>query len=200
MRRLIAAVALVLLGGAAQAADTPSRSEARKQLKATNVDVSIERLVQYSADGDAATVELLIAAGVSPRDAEPKRRVTPLHNAAAQGHERLVRRFLELGADVNATDWQGNTPLINASYHGRAAIVDILLGQKARTDVRPDNGPTALIAAVHSGSLPVVEKLLAAGADARQGDAAGHTPLAVAERTGRKEIAARLAATPGGQP
>lgn len=166
-------------------AATPSRSDARQQLAASNVDPSIDRLIQYAAEGDIATVELLLAAGVPVNAADPVRKVTPLHNAAAQGHARLVTRFLELGAHIDAQDWTGCTPLINAAYLGRTTVVEILLTHKAATNIRPAHGPTALISAVQSGSVSIVEKLLAAGADPRLSDNEGQTPLAAAELSHR---------------
>jgi hypothetical protein len=193
------AVLLCGIGAAAQAA-TPSRAAALAELKTSGVEVNAARLVQYAAAGDAVTVELLLAAGVSAKAAEPVWQVTPLHNAAAQGHARLVARLLELGADVNARDARGYTPLIDAAYGGRDAIVKQLLAAGARSDVRPTDGPTALIAAVQAESPAVVELLLAAGADPNLADTAGQTPLAAAERAGRTAIAVRLKSATGAAP
>jgi ankyrin repeat protein len=192
LRRCGIGLALALFLPAAGAA--PSRGEARAQLRHSGIEATTVRLVQYAAEGDTVTVELLLAAGVSPKAAEPRRRVTPLHNAAAQGHARLVTRFLELGADVNALDWFGYSPLVDAAYYGRGAVVRQLLAAGARVDIKPLDGPTALIAAVQANSPEVVDALLGAGADPALADSAGQTPLAAAERGGRTAIAARLAA------
>lgn len=191
LRRCCIGFVLALCVSVAGAA--PSRGEARAQLRQSGIAATTVRLVQYAAEGDTVTVELLLAAGVSPNAAEPLRRVTPLHNAAAQGHARLVTRFLELGADVNALDWLGYPPLVNAAYYGRAAVVQQLLAAGARVDIKPVEGPTALIAAVQANSPEIVDALLVAGADPALADSAGQTPLAAAELAGRTAIAARLA-------
>jgi len=166
--------------------------DARQQLATIGVDVSVERLIQYAAEGDAATVELLLSAGVSAASADPTRRVTPLHNAAAHGHVRLMQRFLDLGADVDALDWAGSSALAYAAYHGRLAAVDLLLSHKARVDAVPVQGPTVLIAAIQGGSLPIVERLLGAGSDPRLADASGQLPVEAAKTAGRTDIATRL--------
>lgn len=178
----------------------PTKAEAQQQLEAASVEVSVEGLIQYAAEGDVATVELLLAAGVSAKSADPMRRVTPLHNAAAQGHVRLVNRFVELGADVDAQDWAGSTPLVNAAYHGREEVVEILLTRGSRTEVVPAQGPTALIAAIQSGSLSIVDRLLRAGADPTLSSVAGQSPLSAAELSGRTEIASRLSSANAGVP
>jgi ankyrin repeat protein len=193
-------VVLLICPGVFAEAASPSRIEAISKLKASGIEVNATRLVQYAAAGDLVTVELLLAAGIPARSAEPVWQVTPLHNAAAQGHARLVARLLELGADVNARDARGYTALIDAAYGGRGVIVKQLLEAGARSDVRPTDGPTALIAAVQADSLAVVDQLLIAGADPALADASGQTPLIAADRAGRTAIAARLKSALGAAP
>ena len=97
-------VLLVFAVTRANAQASPTRSMAVAQLQSMQIDPTIERLLQFSADGDLVTVDRLLSTGVSALEAEPVRRVTPLHNAAAQGHLKIVARILEMGADPNATD------------------------------------------------------------------------------------------------
>ncbi|MEO8671992.1 MAG: ankyrin repeat domain-containing protein [Tahibacter sp.] len=195
-RQVVASVVMLLSISVAVAAP-PSHREALKQLSVMGIEANTVRLIQYAGEGDRATVDLLLAAGVSPEAADPLRKVTPLHNASAQGHAGLVTRFLELGAKVDAQDWKGYTPLIDAAYQGHADVVTLLLARNARIDVRPPDGPTALIAAVQYGSAPVVLQLLNSGADPMLADAAGRTPIAAAELAGRAELAAMLKAAMG---
>jgi ankyrin repeat protein len=58
--------------------------------------------------------------------------VTPLHDAASIGHQRLVRALITAGADVNAQDSQGSTPLHRACrYSADLDIVKELLDARA---------------------------------------------------------------------
>ena len=71
---------------------------------------------------------------------------TPLHNAAKEGHEMIVRWLVEAGADVNeATDdratgqiYDGVTPLCIAALEGREEVVRGLL--QAGADLNKADG------------------------------------------------------------
>ena len=58
-------------------------------------------LFQAVADGDAARVRALLAAGADPNEREPGDNATPLHFAAANGRLEIVRGLLDAGADVH---------------------------------------------------------------------------------------------------
>lgn len=79
-------------------------------------------------------------------------RLTPLHVAARRGLEEHVQLFLSHGADVLATNREGETPL-NAACSGAE---------------RPSEA---------GRYLRVVQKLLDAGADAQTAGRKQHTPL-----------------------
>lgn len=172
------------------------RSEVQRsaiqRLQASGIAPDATRLVQFAAQGDWALFNQLLEAGVKPGAAEPTRQVTALHNAAAQGHERIVTRLLALGVDVNAPDWHGNTPLIMAVHGGHGAIVQRLLQHGANPNVRPKAGPTALIAAIWQGNEKLLEQLLQAGANPAQPDGFEVSPLNAAQLAGRANLAARI--------
>lgn len=190
----------VLLSVACSTAIAQNKLPAREQLKANGIEILPERLVQYAAQGDIVTVNLLIDAGLSVNAADPVRHVTALHNAAAQGHARIVQRLLELGADVNARDWWGVTPLIAAAGAGQVAIVSLLVQKGADVNVVPEKAPTALIAAIQQGSLKTVDLLLAAKAQIDLSDGVGQTPLSAAKLANRGEILTRLETISTGHP
>ena len=54
-----------------------------------------------------------------------------LHWAAFYGHERVVQRLLEKGADVDSRDRYGHTPLSWAAWNGHEAVVKLLLEKGA---------------------------------------------------------------------
>ena len=192
-------VLLVFAVTRANAQASPTRSMAVAQLQSMQIDPTIERLLQFSADGDLVTVDRLLSTGVSALEAEPVRRVTPLHNAAAQGHLKIVARLVEMGADPNATDWNGATPLVNAAYGGHAAVIVFLAAHG--TNVNVIGGKRSpLVSAVQANSLETVVALLSLGANPRQSDVDGQTPLAAAELAKRTAIVSRLRMAIGAVP
>ena len=60
---------------------------------------------------------------------------TILHLACTTGQEEEVRKMLDYGADINATDNSGWTPIHNAALHGHSEIVFLLL--RYGSDVEP---------------------------------------------------------------
>uniref|UniRef100_A0A3Q0RIW8 Ankyrin repeat and SOCS box containing 16 n=1 Tax=Amphilophus citrinellus TaxID=61819 RepID=A0A3Q0RIW8_AMPCI len=96
--------------------------------------------------------ELLLEGGAEVNVRTRESRLTPLHVAARRGLEEHVELFLSHGADVLATNREGETPL-NAACSGAE---------------RPSEA---------GRYLRVIQKLLDAGADARTAGRKQHTPL-----------------------
>lgn len=84
---------------------------------------------------------------------------------AERGYERVVLTFLQSGADIEATDLQGNTALQMSARAGYIAIVNLLLQQGADIDSRGSTDATPLIMAAEKGRTDVVSLLLEEGAD-----------------------------------
>lgn len=158
------------------------------RLAQLGIDPSPASLVQYAAQGDLVTLDMLLAAGIAAGSVEPGRRVTALHTAAAQGHGRIVERLLALGVDVNAQDVRGVTPLVAAVSAGHLHAVRMLLRAGARVDVVPAYAPTALVVAVQAGNPQVVNELIAAGANPALADAFGTAPVDAARRANRLSL------------
>jgi ankyrin repeat protein len=152
---------------------------------------------------DVETMESCLQAGASVEGIS-------LHEAAVHGHETLLRKLIESGADVNHRGNRGKgycsslpfgqyTPLYIAARYGHVAAVKLLLD--AGADV---NGlvtcsgqfrSAALYAAAGQGHVDVVKILLGAGARTtefsfRDGDYRSHVEL-VPELGGPMSVAAR---------
>ncbi len=63
--------------------------------------------------------------------------------------DEVIRRLVELGADVNAATNEGITPLMLAAMTGKAGIVDYLIGKGADINARDITGWTPLFYASH---------------------------------------------------
>lgn len=88
-----------------------------------------------------------------------------------------VRRYIQLGANVNASDAKGNTALNIASGEGKALIVRYLLQNRANANIRDKKGRAALHLAVNQTQASVVEILVDYGACLNIQDNDGNTPL-----------------------
>lgn len=92
----------------------------------------IDLLLRRGADMDARTIreDEVQGGGV-------------LEMAAMHGHEDVVTRLIERGANVNRHTFNGYTPLMGASLTGQLRIVEVLLRAGASTEARDDNKMTA---------------------------------------------------------
>lgn len=90
---------------------------------------------------------------------------------AITGNLPEVKKLLDEGVDVNATNQYGQTPLMMAAWHARQPVLDALL--EAGADVNTTAGHaegygwTALMFAARSGGTGIVNTLLEAGADTK---------------------------------
>jgi len=145
-------------------------------------------------------VEMLLAAGavVNPPSVTRYGGRTPLQAASEAGHVSLVRKLLELGADVNApaSTSSGITALQGAVWRGHHAVVDILLQSGAEVNSPPAKykGVTALQAACLIGDERMVELLLQRDAhvNAKGSQLGGGTALHAAASGGHVRIVERL--------
>jgi len=97
--------------------------------------------------------------------------VTPLHEAAANGHHEVSQLLFTQGADVDAQDKWKETPLHFAAAYGHPEVTMVLIAAGADLTIRSDYGYTPLGCAIYNskndkhGNWREVERLLrAAGA------------------------------------
>jgi ankyrin repeat protein len=67
-----------------------------------------------------------------------------LHEAAERRHIEIVELLLAKGADINATDMNGQTPLMYSLLHEPNATTEILLARGCSVNVLSKGGETAL--------------------------------------------------------
>jgi ankyrin repeat protein len=88
-----------------------------------------------------------------------------LFKSCAKGDADKVKDLIVSGANVNATEAEGETPLMYASAEGQVQVIDILIDRGANIHAKSINGQTALGRAALFGHSSVVEKLLFRGAE-----------------------------------
>ena len=70
--------------------------------------------------------------------------MTPLHNSAYMGYLGNIQTLLNLNANINAKDKNGNTPLHLAVKNGNIAAAKILIEAGAKTNIKNDDGFTVV--------------------------------------------------------
>jgi len=114
--------------------------------------------------------------------------MTPLHHAAANGHEQLVELFLRLGANVNARDIDSWTPLHWAASDNRPSIIRRLVAAGATLESTSISGRTPLHVAARCGHGASVAALLQLGASPAAKDEDGATPRDLAEENAPDQV------------
>src|SRR5690606_35426207 len=112
--------------------------------------------------------------------------------AAMAGDTAAVRRLLELGFPVDATDDKGCTALLRAAGGGHAATLELLLSRGADPQRAAHTGATPLSAAVSMRHTAIVDRLLATGVGLEQRLPGDVTVLMLAAALGLPDICARL--------
>ncbi|MBN2176018.1 MAG: ankyrin repeat domain-containing protein [Bacteroidales bacterium] len=109
--------------------------------------------------------------------------------SALEGDTLRVKAFLELGADVNTTSYNGITPLMYAAQEGHLRTVEILIDSGANINTLPENHISALLGATIAGHVYVVDTLILNGAYINTTSSEGVTPVMVTAAYGYPVIA-----------
>ncbi|KAK9759062.1 Mind bomb SH3 repeat domain [Popillia japonica] len=136
-----------------------------------------DQLVRAAAQGQLESVKRILEDLVPNMVDARSGGKTPLQVAAHQGHVAIVRELLSKGADVNASDNDGDTCLHYAAFGNQPEVVDLLIGAGASLNTSNRSGCTALHIAAHKHPSRSVQILLTAGADPNCRDAYGDTAL-----------------------
>ena len=82
----------------------------------------------------------------------------PLINLIKLGNIESVKELINIGANSNITDEDGNTPLMISATAGNESIVQLLLDKGAEVNVKNKKGETALYLAVFHDHLKLQNK------------------------------------------
>ncbi|CAI7799240.1 unnamed protein product, partial [Closterium sp. NIES-54] len=163
-------------------------AEIEALVAAQEADLTVSTI--YAAwTGDMAQLQQLLAAGAKADRADYDGR-TPLHLAAAGGHNDLVRLLLLEGAQVSAVDNFGTTPLLEALRAGHDETAAIL-ASKGGTVGLQEAGPV-LCAAVAAADTDLLQRLLSHGVHPSASDYDQRSPLHIAAIKGHLHVARLL--------
>jgi hypothetical protein len=178
--------------------DNNREKKARQELEKLGIPYNSEEFINRARQGDAAAVDLFLAAGMNP-DVKDDYGRTALMFVPRKGctdivRLLIVRALLDKGADVNAKNKNGNTPLRFAAMADDTDIVKALLDKGADMNMRNELGTTALMYSASEGRLDIVKLLLEKGADVNIKDGSGMTALMWASEKNHTNIARALLA------
>ncbi|MDH3659979.1 MAG: ankyrin repeat domain-containing protein [Alphaproteobacteria bacterium] len=111
-----------------------------------------------------------------------------LFDAAERGCLSLARRFVDIGADVEARDRFGNTALNIAARMGHQDLIGYLLEEGSDFEKANLAGSTPLLRAVESDRRRAAKALLDAGADPNVANLKGIRPLIAAAFNGNDRL------------
>lgn len=117
--------------------------------------------MQASQQGDVSVVKDQVSRGSSINLRTPGG--TPLHVAAAAGHEAVVAYLLKQGANPNLLNEGSESPLMAGARSGNTQIVRMLLAAGADVNYLDSQGGNAVGEAALAGHLAIVKLLLKAG-------------------------------------
>ncbi|WP_025784622.1 ankyrin repeat domain-containing protein [Sporosarcina sp. D27] len=115
-----------------------------------------------------------------------------LISAVAEGDTKTVLELLEGGADINATNNQGDTALMAATKKNNVDTVKVLIEQGADINIQNNNKDNVLLYAGAEGLLEIVKLAVQAGADTTITNRFGGTALIPASDRGHVDIVEEL--------
>ncbi|KAL1490865.1 hypothetical protein ABEB36_011550 [Hypothenemus hampei] len=121
---------------------------------------------------------------------------TPLHLAAGAGQIEVCKLLLELGADIDATDEDGQKPIHAACQNNFSEVVKLFLQQHpSLVMATTKDGNTCAHIAAAQGSVTVVEELMKfdrQGVISARNKVTDATPLQMAAEGGHAEVVKAL--------
>ncbi|MBC8352814.1 MAG: ankyrin repeat domain-containing protein [Planctomycetes bacterium] len=124
--------------------DAESAAEQKHRTDAEHRDVR-EALATAVSKGDLEETKKLLRRGVRRiNERQPGSGGTALSAASLHGHLEMVKYLIERGANVEATNRDGNTPLLVAAFMCRSEIVQLLLENGASPLTKNGRGETSI--------------------------------------------------------
>lgn len=147
-------------------------------------------------NGHIHLVQFLIKDHHAVIDILTLKKQTPLHLAAAAGQIEVCKLLLELGADIDATDEQGQKPIHAACRNNHSEVAKLFLQQHpSLVMAMTKDGNTCAHIAAAQGSVTVIEELMKfdrQGVINARNKLTDATPLQIAAEGGHAEVVKAL--------
>nr|XP_040050762.1 histone-lysine N-methyltransferase EHMT1a isoform X3 [Gasterosteus aculeatus aculeatus] len=164
-----------------------------ENLKPKKVKYPPRQLYISAKEGELQKVVHLLVDGKDPNFLmEGQNKGTPLHAAAAEGHQEICHMLVQAGANLDMFDEQQRTPLMAACENNNVETVKYLLRAGASVGHKDDGGWTPITWAIECKHKELVHLLLAKGADVNLRDKEENVCLHWAALSGCDDIALAL--------
>ena len=171
--------------------ESDSRMEMIKQRdQKWKINVFLTRVAQ----GDEQNVSRMLNSGDVHVAVTDELKRTPLHVAASEGCNSIVRMLLQAKADVSAVDAMLNTPLNDAVQHKHDQAA-VLIREHCPTQKYELPGAGAgveMCVAAAAGDIEQIQRLIRNGVDPDAADYDGRTALHLATCQGQTEVISYL--------
>lgn len=131
----------------------------KKEIEYTNLAL---REAAYTNAFDV--IKFLIEQGADVDGGKLSASESPLMKAARKGYVEMANYLLEKGANIEATDYWGNTPLNFAAWEGKLETVELLVEKGANVNAKNELNWTPLMQAAIERYDKIVQFLLKHGA------------------------------------
>uniref|UniRef100_UPI0037E75848 histone-lysine N-methyltransferase EHMT1a isoform X1 n=1 Tax=Semicossyphus pulcher TaxID=241346 RepID=UPI0037E75848 len=164
-----------------------------ENLKPKKVKYPTRQLFISAKQGELQKVIHLLVDGRDPNLLmEGQNKCTPLHAAAAEGHQEICHMLVQAGANLDMFDEEQRTPLMAACENNHLDTVKYLLRAGAAVSHKDDGGWTPITWAIEYKHKELVHLLLARGADVNIRDKEENVCLHWAALSGCDDVAQAL--------
>lgn len=197
---LLPVVVAVALTGCTNESPTQKDTPTQKSWQRAAAEIAFTQLKDETDDGRRNSTRDYVKALLSlEKGGDADRRFaqgkTLLMMTVIRGDKEIVGQLLSLDvyADVNCADDDGNTPLLVASEQSNVEIVKALIESGAQVNRQNKDGMTPLMACAKHGDKTIAELLMSAGASIHVKDKNGDKAGDYAKAGGHDEMISFLA-------
>ena len=165
-----------------------TKRSSKKKLLEKGIPFTPDCFGTYIAKDKTDICNLFISGGIDINSRDENG--TPMINIAVRNdNEELVKKFIKLGADINAvSEDRGYTPVMDAVWRGNLELTKLFIKEGAELNTINKEGQTNLVLAVGANKTKIIEALAKAGADPDIKDQMGMSAYGYASLFKKDEI------------
>ena len=165
-----------------------TKRSSKKKLLEKGIPFTPDCFGTYIAKDKTDICNLFISGGIDINSRDENG--TPMINIAVRNdNEELVKKFIKLGADINAvSEDRGYTPVMDAVWRGNLELTKLFIKEGAELNTINKEGQTNLVLAVGANKTKIIEALAKAGAEPDIKDQMGMSAYGYASLFKKEEI------------